>query len=377
MKYLLIFVIQFCAISAEPYVLRDYEKNIKNIGSVKSVVRKYKKDNLLTNLREFVSCCRPSRIVGTKSHEKASNWIVDRLKKIDPTALVVVDEFTPDIEHAKSIYRKDFQKEIAGNYPKTSPIYKKWNSFTNSMISHLDKLKTVKGKNIIWEKKGSISPDEVIILGAHYDTINYDKENLIINLEADQPGADNNGTGVASLLSLIEILTEVNTPKTVRVVFLDYQEFASLGARAYVKKYKEDLKKDSFAGFVNLLMLGHDTKRNDKNSRSNNFKVYTRKESDPLYGLDSKIAKKLVSAGDKTLSGMRFEIDANGFDKSDHISFWNEGLPAIIFTQNWEDDPNPKNHTSNDFVETINFKSLDRAFRFISGSIIAWTYDII
>ncbi len=370
-------MIQFYAFSADPYVLRDYEKNIKNINSVKSVVKKYKKDNLLTNLRGFVSCCRPSRMVGTKSHDKAATWIVDRLKKIDPNGLVIVDEFSPDIEHAKSIYREDFQREIAKNYPNTSPVYKKWNNFTNSMVSKLDKLKSVKGKNIIWEKKGSLSPDEVIILGAHYDTISYDKENLVIDYEATQPGADNNGTGVAALLSLIEILAEINTPKTVRVVFLDYQEFSSLGSRAYVKKYKESLKNDKFAGFVNLLMLGHDTKRNDKKSKTNNFKVYTRKKSDPLYGLDSKLAKKLVSAGDRTLSGMRFKIDPNGFNRSDHVSFWDEGLPAIIFTQNWEDDPNPKNHTSNDFVETINFRSLEKAFRFISGSIIAWTYDII
>ncbi|ATH08080.1 hypothetical protein BIY24_08990 [Halobacteriovorax marinus] len=377
MKYLFLFFLQFSILGADHFVLRDYEKNIKNMGSIKSVIRKYKDDKLIKHLRDFVACCRPSRMVGTKSHAKASVWLVDRLKQIDPKANVVVDEFTPDIEYAKSVYREDFQKEVASNYPSTSSIYKKWNNFTNSMTSHLEKLRTVKGKNIIWEKKGSISPDEVIILGAHYDTISYDKENLVINFEAPQPGADNNASGVASLLSLIEILTEVNTPKTVRVVFFDYQEFAFLGARAYVKKYKEDLKSDKFAGFVNLLMLGHDTKRNDKGNRSNNFKVYTRKESDPLHGLDLKLANKLIKAGDKSLSGMRFELDPNGFNRSDHVSFWEEGLAAVTFTQNWEEDPNPKNHTSNDFVETLNFRSLDNAFRFISASIIAWTYDII
>lgn len=377
MKYLLIFLIQFSIFASKPYVLRDYEKNIKNMGTIKAVVRKYKKDLLIQNLREFVACCRPSRMVGTKSHDKATNWIVDRIKKIDPKAYVVVDEFKPDIPYAKSVYRKDFQEEVASNYPKTSPIYKKWNSFTNSMIGHLDKLKSVKGKNIIWEKKGSISPEEVIVLGAHYDTISIDKENLVINYDSPQPGADNNTSGVATLLSLIEVLSEVNTPKTIRVVFFDYQEFAFLGAKAFVDKYQEALRKEKFSGFVNLLMLGHDTKRNDKTKRLNNFKVYTRKESDPLHGLDIKLANKLVSAGEKSLSGMRFEIDQNGFSRSDHISFWEEGFPAVTFTQNWEDDPNPKNHTSNDFVETLNFRSLEKAFRFISASIIAWTYDII
>ena len=377
MKYFLIFIFQFYAFSADTYVLRDYEKKIKTMGNIKTAIRKYKDDLLLSNLRDFVSCCRPSRMVGTKGHEKAASWLVDRIKKVDPKAYVVVDEFSPDIEHAKEVYRANFQKEIAGNYPKTSPIYKKWNTFTNSMIAQLDTLKAVKGKNIIWEKKGSISPDEVIVLGAHYDTISYDKEKLTINLEAPQPGADNNGSGVASLLSLIEVLTEVNTPKTVRVVFFDYQEFAYLGARAFVGKYKESLRKEKFAGFVNLLMLGHDSKRNDKSSKNYNFRVYTRKESSPLHGLDLKLANKLVDAGDKSLSGMRFEITQNGFDRSDHVPFWEEGFPALTFSQNWEDDPNKKNHTPNDFVETLNFRSLDRAFRFITAGVIAWTYDII
>ena len=377
MKYLLIFIFQFCALSADTYVLRDYEKKIKRMSNIKTAIRKYKDDLLLRNLREFVSCCRPSRMVGTKGHEKAASWLVDRVKEIDPKAFVVVDEFSPDVEYAKEVYRSNFQKEIAGNYPKTSPIYKKWNTFTNSIISQLDKLKAVKGKNIIWEKKGSISPDDVIILGAHYDTISYDKESLDINFSAAQPGADNNGSGVASLLSMIEVLTEVDTPKTVRIVFFDYQEFAYLGARAFVSKYKDSLRKEKFAGFVNLLMLGHDSKRNDKTSKNYNYKVYTRKESNPLHGLDLKLANKLVDAGDKSLSGMRFEISQNGFDRSDHVPFWEEGFPALTFSQNWEDDPNKRNHTPNDFVETLNFRSLDRAFRFIAAGVIAWTYDII
>ena len=274
-KCIFLFILFISAgFARDSFVLRDYDKKIVNLSSVRKVFRKYKKDLLIGNLRDFVRCCSPNRMVGTVSHAKAAPWLIDRIKSIDSNSLLYIDEFSPDVDHAISLYEKDFQRQIAGNYPKESQMYKKWNNFTNSMTAHMEKLRTVKGKNIIWEKKGSISPKDVIILGAHYDTVAFDKESLRIDLTSKQPGADNNATGVAALLSLIEVLSSVDLPKTVRIVFFDYQEFGFLGSRAFVQKYKETLEKEKFAGFVNLLMLGHDTKSSDKNNRFNNFKIY-------------------------------------------------------------------------------------------------------
>ncbi len=362
----------------DKFVLRSYDKKITNLSSVKRVFKKYDKKLLISNLRSFVSCCRPSRMVGSKGHEKTAKWIFDRIKKIDGNSNVIIDEFSPDIDHAISLYRKDFQKEIAGNYSKTSKTYKKWNSFTNSMIGHLGKLRNVKGSNVIWEKKGTINPDEVIVLGAHFDTITFNKENLKIDFESAQPGADNNGTGVSVLLSMIEVLSEVDLPKTVRVVFFDYQEFGFLGARAFVSKYKQSLKKEKFAGFVNVLMLGHDTKSKDKKKKFNNFKIYIRKENEALHGKDLKLVKSLKSVGDKAQSGVKFDIESNGFNSGDHVNFWDAGFAACTFSQNWEDDFNFKNHhTSNDFVETLNFKTLYNSFLYLGPSVLAWSYDII
>ncbi len=359
------------------FVLRDYDKNIQSMSSVRNIFRKYKKNYLINHLRDFVRCCGPNRMVGTNSHAKVAPWLVNRIKNLDSKSLLYVDEFVPDIDHGISIYRKDFQKEIAGKYPKDSETYIKWNNFTNSMIAQLEKFRQVKGKNIIWEKKGTISPQEVIILGAHYDTIAYDKKNLSIDFSAKQPGADNNASGVASLLSLIEVLSEVSTPKTIRIVFFDFQEFGFLGSRAFVQKYKSTLRKEKFAGFVNLLMLGHDSKSSDKKKKYNNFKAYIRKESDASHGLDSKLISSLKRAGDKSSSGIRFDVVSSSFNSGDHISFWDESFAAVTFSQNWEDDFNStRHHTSNDFVETLNFKTLYNAFSYIGASTLAWSYDI-
>lgn len=376
-KILVVFLVMWSSFSKDQFVLRAYDKKIVNMNSVQNIFKRYKSKYLVENLRKFVGCCSPNRMVGTVSHAKAAPWLISKIKEIDPSSLLFVDEFVPDIDHAISLYQRDFQKEIAGNYAKESDLYKKWNNFTNSMISQMNKLRTVKGKNIIWEKKGTISPEDVIILGAHYDTLAFDKKNLNIDFTANQPGADNNASGVSILLSLIEVLSEVDLPKTVRIVFFDYQEFGFLGSRAFVQKYKSSLRKEKFAGFVNLLMLGHDTKRNDKNKRFNNFKIYIRDEQNSLHGKDLKLVKALKRSGDNARSGMKFDVVSSGFNSGDHINFWDESFAALTFTQNWEDDFNQsRHHTSNDFVETLNFKSLYSSFRYIGPSVLAWAYDV-
>ena len=42
----------------------------------------------------------------------------------------------------------------------------------------------------------------------------------------------------------------------------------------------------------------------------------------------------------------------------------------------WENDLNDKQHTRNDFVETLNMKTLHRSIQYISGAVIAWAFDI-
>jgi Zn-dependent M28 family amino/carboxypeptidase len=107
------------------------------------------------------------------------------------------------------------------------------------------------------------------------------------------------------------------------------------------------------------------------------MKIYIRKKGVVGSEGDFFLAERLQKVGAKMTSYVKFEIVANSFNSSDHINFWNNGIKAITYTQDWENDFNKKRyHTPNDFVETLNFKSLYNNFLHISGSVLAWSFDI-
>ncbi len=61
-------------------------------------------------------------------------------------------------------------------------------------------------RNIIAEKPGCAAPEEVILVGAHYDSV------------MGSPGANDNGTGVAALLELARLLANRESRRAVRFV---------------------------------------------------------------------------------------------------------------------------------------------------------------
>jgi hypothetical protein len=361
---------------ANAWDISPYEKKIKTAYNISSVTDKVSRDALEKNLRDFVASGRPSRFVGTPGHQKAMEYIENKLKSFKSSgASYERVEFTPDIAKAGDFYAEDFKKEVVAKIPKTDPNYDHWKGFTLSMMKTLDSVKMVKGYNLVWEKKGTVKPDEVIILGANYDTLLNDQKTLIVNTKGEMPGADNNGTGVAALLSMVEILDKLDLPKTVRVVFFDFEELGFAGSRDYVASIKS--KNEKLAGYINLVMLGHDSKRDDKEKKNNNMKVYLRSPADKGADMDLKLVDTLTSMGKKLVSTIEFKPEANSMNSSSHINFWEAGYPAVCFSENWESDFNPRFHTPNDFVETLNINTYANAFKYITGALLAWNYDIV
>ncbi len=351
----------------------------KSKSHVRLIVNRLDNKFMENKLRSFVKCCRPARMVGTSGHKDVVPFLIDQIKKSDKkgSGVLIVDSFRPDVVHAMDMYQEDFKREIEKKLPPTDPQYKKWKSFTDSMVKALTQVQAIKGRNIIWEKKGYIEPNSVITIGAHFDTIAHDEKTKVIDPRRNQPGADDNGSGVGIALGLIEVLSALDLPKTVRVVFFDYEELGFLGSRAYIKKYRKQIKKQNFAGFVNLEMLGHDSKRKDKEKRYGNFKAYIREESVSGHSKDKQLYEILNKAGKDMTSKVKFKLLANGFKSSDHINFWGEGFAAVTFTQNWETDLNPRYHSSDDFTETLNLKTWYASYQYITGSILSWAFDIL
>ena len=94
-------------------------------------------------------------------------------------------------------------------------------AFSKAIIQGKDTL-TINGENIIARfGRGN----KRIVVGAHYDTF------------SDSPGANDNGSGVAVVLALINHLESVGWNYSIDFCFFDQEESGSLGSLNYIKQF--------------------------------------------------------------------------------------------------------------------------------------------
>jgi leucyl aminopeptidase len=108
--------------------------------------------------------------------------------------------------------------------------------------------------NILALKIGKKYPDEFVVCGAHYDSYvraegNYDPDTLV------SPGADDNASGVAGILSAARILSNYKFERSIIFASWNAEEFGLCGSHAYAK----DCRKDSvdIVAYFNLDMTGY------------------------------------------------------------------------------------------------------------------------
>ncbi|MEK6624054.1 MAG: M28 family peptidase, partial [Bdellovibrionota bacterium] len=190
-------------------------------------------------------------------------------------------------------------------------------------------------------------------------------------------GADDNASGVAVAISLIRLLSQIPLPKTVRIVFYDFGQIGSLGAVAMAKNNKEITKSPKFAGHIDLIRLGYDSRDQDTEKKYGNMALYLRDPDAGGFAQAQKLAHGFQQAGKRTVSDISFEIKANDFNQGNGAAYWDLDAPTLIFTQNMESDMNPNYHTVDDFAETLNYQTLYKSYQFIASGVLSWAFDIV
>lgn len=338
-------------------------------SQVRMDLEKTSQKELLRILNQFVKDSAPSRMIGLPGHEKAKNFIVETIKAHDPkgSGKLIVDTFTADAEEAKRFYLQDFQDKVEGKLPQTSPDYQKWLRFTSYMQQTAERLKTHQATNVIWEKTG-LDASKTLVITTHYDTISHDPNTLLIREKDQMPGANYNASGVAVALNLIKVLAQVDLNYSVQVVFLDWQSIGFLGSYRYATELKKSSR--NVMGFLNLEMLGQDTSFFDKTKKTGNMSVYYRPQ-------DEKFIQGLNQHGQKITTKVNFIPKPQGFENSDNFRLWESGFIGGTFSQNWEDDFNPKFYqTPQDTPETLNHETLYHGYLFIGGAVLGTLLDI-
>lgn len=84
------------------------------------------------------------------------------------------------------------------------------------------------GVNVIGRRVGLTAPDEIVLIGAHYDHI------------PDCHGADDNATGVAGALEIARVLAGAPLARTVMVACWDEEELGLVGSAAFAAQAAQD-----------------------------------------------------------------------------------------------------------------------------------------
>jgi hypothetical protein len=309
--------------------LAAFAKAPSTFSQVRSELQKTSQKELIFWVNSIVTTSLPSRMIGKPGHAKTRAYLLETLQKIDSknTGKITTVSFVPDMNEIKNFYQKDFDQKVEGKIPPTNPEYEKWKRFTRYM-----------------------------------QFLGEDKEAM--------PGANYNASGMAVALGLVKALSTIDLNYSVQVAFLDWQGIGYLGSRQYASDLKNSGKK--ILGVMNLEMLGQDTSFFDKTKKTGNMSVYSRDITEEV-----KWVTKLTEMGKKINEGVNFEIKPNNFDQSDTFRFWEKDIQAVTFSQNWEDDFNPKFYQSSlDTPETLNHETLYKSYQYIGGATLGTLLDI-
>lgn len=366
-KYFILFLSIFCF---ELQGQSVFGKGKYQTSDLKSLVETISFEDTTALLRDFIKNGSPSRFSGSMGHRLARQFIIDYIKKgqRDSNELLTVEDFEPGVAEASKLLQDDFDLLVKGKIPETDPEYRRWENYTRSSIKLIQSFAGSKGMNIVWEKKGSL-PTQGIMVIANYDTLVYDSETMLARSNSPMPGADHNGSGVIAALQIIHLLQQIPLARTVRVVFLDMETLGFLGSHHLAKSFD----KTRFSSAINLLALGHDGVSTDKLKKEGNRVFYGRESS----AADKQLAGHYTRAGDHVNVDIQSTYLANSFRQGSTFNFWEKGINALVFTHDWENDSNEQRMFSpNDFVETLNLKSLVNSIKYISAGILAESLDL-
>jgi hypothetical protein len=198
------------------------------------------------------------------------------------------------------------------------------------------------GRNVFATQTGTHFPDQEFIICAHYDDM---------PVQPPAPGADDNASGVAAVLEVARILSQIQTKFTVIYALWDEEEIGWVGSGYYATQAYQ--AGDSILGVVNLDMLGWDS----NNDGLIDIHTDTIAQSIPLANLiDSLEASYNI--------GLNPVIYNPGTENSDHKSFWDQGYSAVIFSEAyWGGDFNPFLHTSSDTIVNFNLNYFHKLSR--------------
>jgi Zn-dependent M28 family amino/carboxypeptidase len=214
-------------------------------------------------------------------------------------------------------------------------------------------------KNVIAE----FGPDgsDTIVVGAHYDTA------------GDQPGADDNASGVAGVIELGRLL--VGVPLRSKVILAAYAleepphfRTENMGSAVHARSLRA--RGLSVTLMISLEMIGYFSEEPNSQgfpmpllrlfypSRGNFILVVDR-----LFSNRARELKQAMSAAsDLPVYSLNAPAIVPGVDFSDHLNFWEQGYPAVMVTDT-SFYRNPAYHSRLDIADRLDYVKMAQVVR--------------
>lgn len=229
----------------------------------------------------------------------------------------------------------------------------------------------VRVENVEAELRGTMRPEEVVVVGAHYDSVQ------------GCPGANDNATGVAAMLELARRYAGAAPARTVRFVAFPNEEppffqTGQMGSRVYAAAARA--RGDRIVAMLSLETLGY---YSDEPGSQSYPEVLGEGLTDTgnFIGLVSNLesADLLARAHRAFAARSTFPIESAaapdglpGVGWSDQWSFWQAGYPGIMITDT-APFRYPWYHTAYDTPDKIDFARFAAVVDGIDGIVEALT----
>jgi Zn-dependent M28 family amino/carboxypeptidase len=186
-------------------------------------------------------------------------------------------------------------------------------------------------ENIEAEVRGRERPDDIIVIGAHYDSVQ------------GSPGANDNASGVAATLALARAFAETTPARTLRFVLFANEEpplfqTEQMGSRVYAKRSRD--RGEKIVLMLSLETIGYYSDEPGSQhllfplnliypSTGNFIAFVSNVENGPLV---QQLVGSFRQQAQFPSEGAALWDMIPGVGWSDHWAFWEEGFPAAMVT---------------------------------------------
>ena len=275
----------------------------------------------------------------------------DRLYRLQPAGLILIQS-----EWHSPVFTGPYQPAMVRKMGRLPSVRLRFNhgmhllekaprELTLCVRTHGEKLS--EGHNAIAELRGAGREDEVVVVGAHYDSV------------YACPGAVDNGSGTAAMMEMARVFASKGSLRPLRFIAFSGEEMGLHGAKEYVKGLREEDKKikknkdfeldglksemDRIRFMVNFDMLG---------TRYGTDRAWTLGERD-------------IAASLRLLAAERrfpMQVNEEQIYSSDNMAFNYAQIPSASFARTG--GTRPFGHSTEDTIDLCCAEALEMTGRF-------------